>query len=53
MHPFTSEENITLIATPAGWVEIEGGPIVQTWAHDFMLDWSWMREISPLLRGPT
>lgn len=46
-HPFTGEtppgggERPVLIATLAGWVECEGGPVVQTWAHDFMADWSW------------
>lgn len=47
-HPFTGarqpDNNATetvLIATPAGWTEREGGPIVQTWAHDFMVNWSW------------
>lgn len=48
-HPFTgqnrqpnSDETI-LIATPEGWVEFDGGPVVQTWAHEFMLDWSWKK----------
>ena len=50
MHPFTGSvgsggERATLIATPEGWVEELGGPIVQTWAHNFMLDWSWRRHI--------
>lgn len=49
MHPFTGArgpggEETILIATPDGWVEREGGPIVQTWAHGFMADWSWKRE---------
>lgn len=38
VHPFTSEKRTDLIPTASGWVEHEGGPIVQTWAHDFMLD---------------
>ena len=47
MHPFTGsrgpngEERPDLIATCAGWVEYEGGPIVQTWAHEFMANWAW------------
>lgn len=45
VHPFTSGSGdslkVDLIATPAGWVEDHDGPIVQTWAHDFMCDWSW------------
>ena len=46
VHPFTGErgpngEETLLIATSAGWVEREGGPVVQTWAHNFMADWSW------------
>lgn len=44
-HPFTGvrgpggKETI-LIATSAGWIERDGGPIVQTWAHSFMADGS-------------
>ena len=46
MHPFTGErgsdgEETVLIATSAGWVTRVGGPVVQTWAHQFMADWSW------------
>lgn len=37
-HPFTSENGVVLTATTAGWVETEGGPVVQTWAHDFVID---------------
>jgi|HubBroStandDraft_2_1064218.scaffolds.fasta_scaffold215076_3 hypothetical protein len=40
-HPFTSAAGKELLATAAGWVEVEGGPVVQTWAHEFMLDGSW------------
>lgn len=45
-HEFTGHREddgsqVTLIATPNGWVEKEGGPIVQTWAHKFMTDGSW------------
>lgn len=39
-HPFTGE-GCDLIPTPAGWVEREGGPVVQDWAHDWMVDGSW------------
>lgn len=48
MHPFTGTRKpdggeTVLIATKEGWVESEGGPIVQTWAHGWMADWSWKR----------
>jgi hypothetical protein len=44
VHPFTDgdgEEKVDLTATPEGWVRKVGGPVVQTWAHEFMTDWSW------------
>ena len=44
VHPFThgdGEQQVDLIATRDGWVAKEGGPVVQTWAHEFMADWSW------------
>ena len=44
VHPFThgdGEQQVDLIATRDGWVAEEGGPVVQTWAHEFMTDWSW------------
>ena len=46
VHPFTGErgpdgEETLLIATRRGWVEREGGPVVQKWAHAFMLDGCW------------
>ena len=44
VHPFTYgdiEEKVDLIATNEGWVVKPGGPIVQTWAHKFMTNWSW------------
>jgi len=49
-HPFTGErkengDETVLIATLAGWTETSGGPIVQTWAHEFMADWSWGGEL--------
>ncbi len=45
-HPFTGErgpngEETKLIATPAGWIEHEGGPVMQKWAHTFMANWAW------------
>ena len=46
-HPFTSEAGELLIATEAGWVERVGGPVVQDWAHPWMVDGSW-REVVPL-----
>jgi hypothetical protein len=30
---------VVLIATAAGWVEHEGGPVVQSWAHAWMTTW--------------
>lgn len=47
VHPFTGDrpddggERPDLIATREGWVEYEGGPIYQRWAHDFMANWAW------------
>lgn len=46
VHPFTGErgpngEETVLIATPDGWIEHVGGPVVQTWAHAMMADGSW------------
>jgi hypothetical protein len=46
VHPFTwgeGEEKVDLIATPSGWIAKKDGPVIQDWAHDFMLDWSWCR----------
>lgn len=45
-HPFTGErqpngDETILIATKEGWIEREGGPVVQTWAHPFMANGSW------------
>jgi len=43
-HPFTYGEGaakVDLIATAAGWVAHHGGPVVQTWAHEFMCNWAW------------
>lgn len=52
VHPFTGErgpngEETILIATAEGWVEREGGPVVQTWAHTFMANWAW-KELAPI-----
>lgn len=44
VHPFTygeGEEKVDLVATRDGWIARDGGPVVQTWAHAFMADWSW------------
>jgi len=49
VHPFTGEnppggEEVRLIPTVDGWVEVIGGPVVQTWAHAFMTEfqgWSY------------
>jgi hypothetical protein len=41
VHPYTSENGADLIPTVDGWVEVEDGPVVQNWAHDFTLDWKW------------
>jgi hypothetical protein len=45
-HPFTGNRKpdgseTILIATPNGLVEEEGGPIVQTWAHSWAVNWEW------------
>jgi len=45
-HPFTGRRktdgsNTLLIATPSGWIEEKGGPVVQAWAHDWMANWEW------------
>lgn len=45
-HPFTSQDGTDLVATPDGWVEKEGGPVVQDWAHPFMLDWGWKEDLT-------
>lgn len=41
-HPFTYGEGELLIPTSEGWTNAEG-KVTQTWAHDWMLDWSWKR----------
>lgn len=43
-HPFTgvskpNGKETILIATEVGWVEEEGGPVVQDWAYEFMTQW--------------
>jgi len=50
VHPFTGKrgpngEETVLIATKTGWIEKEGGPIVQEWAHEFMADWGWKKMV--------
>ncbi len=55
VHPFTGTrgpngEERALIATPDGWVESLGGPVVQTWAHSFMADGSWEEIFTPFTR---
>ena len=53
MHPFTSAETgEPLIPTRDGWVEREGGPVVQTWCHKAMADWSWESWIPEAFRRP-
>ena len=44
-HPFTygdGPEQVDLVPTEAGWIAKDGGPIVQDWAYQFMLDWRWV-----------
>lgn len=45
LHPFTGKDSrgdkVDLRPTRKGWVAENNGPIVQTWAHRFMTDWSW------------
>lgn len=53
MHPFTGTrkpngDETILIATKDGWIEREGGPVMQTWAHTFMADGSWRAHVMPL-----
>jgi len=50
VHPFTSPQGASLRATAAGWVEHDGGPVVQKWAHSFMADWSW-RDLAPDIKA--
>lgn len=47
-HPFTGTrkpngDETLLIATKDGWIEEPGGPVVQTWAHGFMVNWDWRK----------
>lgn len=41
VHPFTGTNSEPLIPTAEGWVEVEGGPVVQNWAHEWMVDGTW------------
>lgn len=57
VHPFTGTrkpngDETVLIATTEGWVEEPGGPVVQTWAHAFMADWSWKELAVTLMPTP-
>lgn len=36
VHEFTGTDGGALIPTEAGWIAVEGGPVVQTWAYEFM-----------------
>lgn len=43
-HPFTGESSVgkvNLIPTVDGWIAEINGPIIQTWCHHWMSDWSW------------
>ena len=54
VHPFTygeGEEKVDLIATRDGWIAKKGGHVVQTWAHEFMANWSWRMPEMEALRG--
>jgi hypothetical protein len=50
VHPFMND-GVILIATPEGWVEKEGGPVTQTWAHDFMASDNWRLVCQETLLG--
>lgn len=55
-HPFTGTrqpngDETILIATCDGWIEREGGPVVQTWAHPAMANWQWQTFQEWLLLG--
>ncbi len=52
VHPYTSAQGTDLIPTEAGWVIEEGGPVVQTWAHDFTMDASWCASLTKALNFP-
>jgi len=48
VHPFTygdGEDQVDLVATKDGWVAAPSGPVVQSWAHAFMADWSWRSSV--------
>jgi|GEM_PF-4733770 len=45
VHPFTSADGGNLIPTSEGWVEVEGGRVVQDWAHGAMLDGSMLETV--------
>jgi hypothetical protein len=47
-HEFTGTDGVVLIATSGGWIEKEGGPVVQDWAYDFMANGSWRETVERL-----
>lgn len=64
-HPFTCgniehEEHVNLVAAEQGWycpAMVDEGieeycGYTQTWAHDFMKDWSWRRLVQPWRNEP-
>lgn len=57
VHPFTHSEaplnedgQHALIPTEKGWVTRKGGPVVQDWAWDFMLDGTVMKAFEAVHR---
>lgn len=40
-HEYTGENGKALIATKNGWVAVEGGPVVQTSAHEWITNGKW------------
>lgn len=49
-HEFNSINGVTLIATRDGWVEKEGGPVVQMWCHPWMADGQWRESLAAFKR---
>lgn len=47
VHPFTSLEGEILIPTRKGWVCTPDGPVIQDWAHTFMVTFSGAFGLSP------
>lgn len=50
VHPFTSAEHAVLLPSKEGWVAKEGGPVVEDWAWDFMLDGSFRERVEDNLK---